>query len=320
MDKVTISIIAPVYNEEQVLPELYRRIHAVMEGTGESWEMVLVNDGSRDGSARVIAELHEQDPRVKGLSFSRNFGFQEAVTAGLDHVSGDAVVLTDADLQDPPEVIPEMIAKWREGFDVVYGVRSERAGETWIKKATAAGFYRLIRRITNVDIPIDTGDFRLMDRKVVEVITGMREQNRFLRGMIPWVGFRQTGVHYERHARYAGESNFRSLRKMFNFALDGIISFSYLPLRLATYLGFIIAVLSALSIFLVVIVRLFAPHSPLVGQGTTLVVVLFLGSIQLISLGILGEYLRRIYDQVKGRPLYVVQQTWGIDMPEPYRR
>ncbi|MCA9982902.1 MAG: glycosyltransferase family 2 protein [Anaerolineales bacterium] len=320
MDKVTISIIAPVYNEEQVLPELYRRIHAVMEGTGESWEMVLVNDGSRDGSARVIAELHEQDPRVKGLSFSRNFGFQEAVTAGLDHVSGDAVVLTDADLQDPPEVIPEMIAKWREGFDVVYGVRSERAGETWIKKATAAGFYRLIRRITNVDIPIDTGDFRLMDRKVVEVITGMREQNRFLRGMIPWVGFRQTGVHYERHARYAGESNFRSLRKMFNFALDGIISFSYLPLRLATYLGFIIAVLSTLSIFLVVIVRLFAPHSPLVGQGTTLVVVLFLGSIQLISLGILGEYLRRIYDQVKGRPLYVVQQTWGIDMPEPYRR
>ena len=320
MEKATISIIAPVFNEEAVLPELYRRVSQVMAEVGEPWEMVLVDDGSRDRSAQIISELNAKDSRLKGISFSRNFGFQEAVTAGLDHVEGEAIILTDADLQDPPEVMTAMIAKWREGYDVVYGVRSERAGETWIKKITAAGFYRLIRRITNVDIPVDTGDFRLMDRQVVDVITGMREQNRFLRGMVPWVGFKQTGVHYERHARYAGESSFRSIRKMFNFALDGIISFSYLPLRLATYLGFIIAFFSALAIVLVIALRLFAPSSPLVGQGTTLVVVLFLGSIQLICLGILGEYLRRIYDQVKGRPLYVVQKAWGIKVHEPSRR
>ena len=185
--KPTISIIAPVYNEEEVLPELYRRVAAVMDGMKESWELVLVNDGSRDRSAAIIAELHNQDERVKGISFSRNFGFQIAVTAGLDHVSGDAIILTDADLQDPPEVFPEMIAKWREGYDVVYGVRTEREGETWFKKFTAVVFYRLIDRITGIGIPLDTGDFRLMDRRVVEAIRRMPERNRFLRGMVPWV-------------------------------------------------------------------------------------------------------------------------------------
>ena len=311
--KPTFSIIAPVYNEEPVLQALYTRIHEVMEGVGEPWELVLVDDGSRDRSAAVIAELHQKDGRVKGISFSRNFGFQEAVTAGMDFAQGRAVILTDADLQDPPEVIPEMIAKWREGYDVVYGVRSEREGETWFKLTTAKLFYRLIHRITSVNIPLDTGDFRLMDRRVVDALGRMRERNRFLRGMVPWVGYRQTGVHFKRAPRYAGEAKYSSFRRMFRFAMNAITSFSYVPLQLATYLGFIIAGIAGLAILTVVLLRLFGPHNPLVGQATTLVAVLFLGGVQLISLGIIGEYLGRIYDEVKGRPLYLVQQQWGFD-------
>jgi polyisoprenyl-phosphate glycosyltransferase len=312
-ERPVISILAPVYNEEPVLPELYRRVREIMDGLGEPWELVLVNDGSRDRSAEVIAELHEQDPRVKGLSFSRNFGFQIAVTAGLDHVDGDAVILADADLQDPPEVFPEMIARWREGYDVVYGVRTSREGETWFKLLTAKVFYRLIYRITDIDIPLDTGDFRLMDRRVINVLRRMPERNRFLRGMIPWLGFRQTGVPYERRARFAGESKFNSVRQMLPFALDAITSFSYMPLQLATYLGFSLAALSGLAIVAVILLRLLGPSNPLTGQATTLVIVLFLGGVQLISLGIIGEYLGRIYDEVKGRPLYLVDETWGID-------
>ena len=311
--KPTISIIAPVYNEEEVLPELYRRVAAVMDGMKESWELVLVNDGSRDRSAAIIAELHNQDERVKGISFSRNFGFQIAVTAGLDHVSGDAIILTDADLQDPPEVFPEMIAKWREGYDVVYGVRTEREGETWFKKFTAVVFYRLIDRITGIGIPLDTGDFRLMDRRVVEAIRRMPERNRFLRGMVPWVGYRQTGVPYRRHARYAGTSKFGSVRQMLPFALNAITSFSYFPLQLATYLGFAMAGISALAILIVIFLRLITAHAELTGQATTLVAVLFLGGVQLISLGIIGEYLGRIYDEVKGRPLYLIDKAWGVE-------
>lgn len=309
----TISILAPVYNEEPVLPELYRRVRAVMdEQVGEPWELILVDDGSRDDSAGVIAALHAQDPRVKGISFSRNFGFQIAVTAGLDHAQGEAVILTDADLQDPPEVYPRMIAKWREGYDVVYGTRASREGETWFKLFTAKLFYRLIYRITDIDIPLDTGDFRLMDRRVVGAIREMPERNRFLRGMVPWVGFKQTGVTYERHARFAGESKYSSVRQMLPFALDAITGFSYLPLQLATYLGFGLAALSGLAIILVIALRLFGPSDPLLGQATTLVTVLFLGGVQLISLGIIGEYLGRIYDEVKGRPLYLTDRTWGF--------
>ncbi len=308
-----ISIVAPVYNEEQVLPELHRRVAGVMDTLGEPWELVLVNDGSRDRSATVIAELNRQDARVKGISFSRNFGFQVAVTAGLDFASGDAVILTDADLQDPPELYPDMIAKWREGFDVVYGVRASRVGETRFKLWTAKLFYRLIRRITKIDIPLDTGDFRLMDRRVVKAIRSMPERNRFLRGMVPWVGFRQTGVPYERASRYAGESKFSSVKQMLPFALDAITSFSYLPLQLATYLGFFMAGLAALAIVAVVLVRLFGPSAPLLGQATTLVAVLFMGGVQLICLGIIGEYLGRIYDEVKGRPLYLIDQLWGFE-------
>lgn len=311
--KPTISIIAPVYNEEEVLPELHRRVAEVMDRQPEPWELLLVNDGSRDRSADMIAQLHEKDKRVKGISFSRNFGFQVAVTAGLDHAQGDAIILTDADLQDPPEVYPEMIAKWREGSDVVYGVRQSREGETWFKLVTAKLFYRLIYRITNINIPLDTGDFRLMDRRVVDAIRRMPERNRFLRGMVPWVGFKQTGVTFQRQARYAGEAKFNSIRKMLPFAIDAITSFSYFPLQLATFFGFVCAALSALSIVIVVIVRLFLATPWLEGQATTLVSVLFLGGVQLISLGIIGEYLGRIYDEVKGRPLYLVDKTWGID-------
>lgn len=313
--KELISIVAPVYNEEVVLPELYRRVQTVMDGLGEQWELILVDDGSRDNSAAVIAQLNEQDARVKGISFSRNFGFQIAATAALDHAQGDAVILTDADLQDPPEVYGAMLARWREGYDVVYGIRASREGETWFKLFTAKLFYRLIYRITSINIPLDTGDFRLVDRRVVEAIRHMPERNRFLRGMVPWVGYRQIGVEYNRQARYAGESKFGSVRKMLPFAVDAITSFSYFPLQLATIFGFIIAAISAIAILVVVLVRLFGPHEPLLGQATTLVAVLFLGSIQLISLGIIGEYLGRIYDEVKGRPMYLIQQSWGIDNP-----
>lgn len=313
--KPTISVVAPVYNEEEVLPELYKRVRAVMEETGESWELVLVNDGSHDHSAEIIAGLHEADPRVTGVSFSRNFGFQIAVTAGLDHAQGDAIILTDADLQDPPEVYPAMIAKWREGYDVVYGIRASREGETWFKLFTAKLFYRMIYRITSVDIPLDTGDFRLIDRRVVEAIRHMPERNRFLRGMIPWVGYRQTGIEYQRVARFAGESKFSSVRQMLPFAVDAVTSFSYFPLQIATYLGFIIAVISGLAILSVVLLRLFGPDTPLLGQATTLVAVLFLGGVQLISLGIIGEYLGRIYDEVKGRPLYLVDKKWEYEQP-----
>ncbi len=318
--KPTISIIAPVYNEEPVLHELYKRISSVMDGADfsaeksvqESWELILVNDGSRDRSADIIAELHNNDPRVKGISFSRNFGFQEAVTAGLDHAQGDAVVITDADLQDPPEVILEMIAKWREGYDVVYGVRSEREGETWFKLITAKLFYRLIHRITSVDIPLDTGDFRLMDRRVVDALGKMNERNRFLRGMVPWVGFRQTGVYFKRESRFAGEAKYSSVRRMFRFAMNAITSFSYVPLQLATFLGFAIAGVSAIAIVVVIYLRMVS-SGELAGQATTLVAVLFLGGVQLISLGIIGEYLGRIYDEVKKRPLYLVDKKCGFE-------
>ena len=310
--KPTITIIAPVYNEEPVLHELYKRVSRVMDQFDDPWELILVDDGSRDRSSEIIAELHEADNRVKGISFSRNFGFQEAVTAGLDFSSGDAVILTDADLQDPPEVMPEMIAKWREGFDVVYGVRTEREGETWFKLVTAKMFYRIIHRITSVNIPLDTGDFRLMDRRVVDALGQMRERNRFLRGMVPWVGFKQTGVYFKRDPRFAGDAKFSSFRRMFRFAMNAITSFSYVPLQIATYLGFAIAGLTALAILVVVFLRLFSVHA-LTGQATTLVAVLFLGGVQLISLGIIGEYLGRIYDEVKGRPLYLVQSKWGLD-------
>jgi glycosyltransferase involved in cell wall biosynthesis len=307
------SIIAPCFNEEGVLHELHRRIRQVMDQTGEPWELVLVNDGSRDRTPEIMRELHAADPWVKVVDFARNFGHQIAVTAGLDYAQGDAVVIIDADLQDPPEVILDMIERWKEGYEVVYAVRTQRKGETWFKEFTAKLFYRIIYRITDVDIPLDTGDFRLMDRKAVEAIKGMRERHRFIRGMTSWVGFRQAGVYYVREERFAGETHY-PFRKMFRFALDAITGFSYAPLQLATYLGFIIAGLSALAALLVIYARLFMGAAPFYGQATTLVVVLFLGGIQLITLGIIGEYLGRIYDEVRGRPLYIVREALGFDV------
>lgn len=301
------SIIAPIYNERESLPELYRRVSEVMDSTGEPWELVLVDDGSRDGSTDIIRDLAGRDSRVRPVIFARNFGHQIAVTAGLDYSRGDAVVIIDADLQDPPEVILELIDKWREGYEVVYAVRAEREGETWFKKTTAAIFYRLIYSITDVKIPLDTGDFRLMDRKVVDVMNQMREHHRFLRGMSAWVGFRQIGVSYRRAARFAGETKY-PFRKMLKLALNAITGFSYFPLQLATYMGFIAAGISILAIPVVVVLRIIGQGAILGGQATTLIAVLFLGGVQLISLGILGEYLGRVYDEVKGRPLYIVSE------------
>ena len=306
MTKPKYSIIAPVFNEEGNLHELYRRIKDTMDALDGGWELILVDDGSQDNSTSTIQELSEQDDRVRKVIFARNFGHQLAVTAGLDYSRGDAVVIIDSDLQDPPEVIPELIENWREGYHVVYAIRGEREGESWFKLATASLFYRIIYRITDVDIPLDTGDFRLLDRKVVNVMKAMKERHRFLRGMSVWVGFRQTGVKYRRAARHAGETKY-PLRKMVKFANDAITGYSYFPLQLATYLGFISAGLSILAIPAVIITRL-AGSQAFFGQATTLIAVLFLGGVQLISLGILGEYIGRIYDESKGRPLYIVSE------------
>lgn len=309
LDRPTYSVVAPVWNEEALVAEFYQRVVAVMQPLGEPFELVLVNDGSTDRSPEILRRLHADDAHVKVINFSKNFGHQIAITAGIDYARGQAVVVLDSDLQDPPEVIPRLIDEWQRGSQVVYAVRSEREGETAFKKATAAIFYRLIRRITNVDIPADTGDFRLMDRKVVDALKAMREQKRFMRGLSAWVGFKQTGVAYKREARKAGETKY-PLRKMVRFALDGITAFSYLPLQLATYLGFGIAGLSLLGLIAVVILRLTGSEA-FYGQASTLVSVLFLGGIQLIFLGIIGEYLGRIYDEVKRRPLYIVAEALG---------
>jgi polyisoprenyl-phosphate glycosyltransferase len=304
----TFSIIAPIFNESGNLSELYRRVAEVMDRSGDPWELVLVDDGSVDGSTDMIRALGEKDERVRPVIFARNFGHQVAVTAGLDYSRGQAVVIIDADLQDPPEVILDLIDKWREGYEVVYAVRAEREGESWFKLFTASLFYRIIRRITDVDIPMDTGDFRLMDRKVVQVLNQMREKHRFLRGMSVWVGFRQVGVPYRRAARFAGETKY-PFKKMFRFAKDAVTGFSYFPLQVATYLGFLAAGLSILAIPVVAAIRIWGSDEPLLGQATTLIAVLFLGGVQLISLGVLGEYIGRLYDQVKGRPLYIVREA-----------
>jgi dolichol-phosphate mannosyltransferase len=303
---IKFSIIAPIYNEFDNIPELYPRIRDVMDQTGESWELIMVDDGSQDGSTDLIRDLQAQDLRIRPVIFARNFGHQIAVTAGLDYSRGEAVIIIDADLQDPPEVILEMIQKWREGYEVVFAVRSEREGETWFKEFTARTFYRMIYRITDVEIPLDTGDFRLLDRKVVDVMNQMRERHRFLRGMSVWVGFKQTGVTYKRAARYAGETKY-PFRKMLKFATDAITSFSYFPLQLSMYLGFAAAGISILAIPVVIVLRS-SGSGAFFGQATTLISVLFLGGVQLISLGILGEYIGRLFDEAKGRPLYIVSE------------
>ena len=305
--KITYSIVAPIYNELENIPELYRRVSDVMNSTGEPWELILVDDGSTDGSADAIRTLAREDDCVRPVIFARNFGHQIAITAGWDFARGDAVVIIDADLQDPPELILEMAKKWKEGYEVVYAVRAEREGESWFKIWTASLFYRLIYHITDVKIPLDTGDFRLMDRKVVDVLKDMRERHRFPRGMSAWVGFKQIGVEYKRSARKAGETKY-PFRKMFRLALNAITSFSYFPLQVATFFGFASAGIAIIAIPVVVALRLLGSQF-FEGQTTTLISVLFLGGVQLISLGILGEYVGRLYDEAKGRPLYIVREA-----------
>ncbi len=309
--KPTYTIIAPIYNEIENIPLLYTRVSEVMAQTGEPWEFVMVDDGSSDGSTEAILELKAQDEKIKPVIFARNFGHQIAVTAGLDYSRGDAVIIIDADLQDPPEVILDLIQKWKKGFEVVYAVRSKRVGETWFKLFTASVFYRLIQRITDVNIPMNTGDFRLLDRKVVQVLNGMREKHRFLRGMSVWVGFKQTGVEYERAERFTGETKY-PLKKMIRFASDAITGFSYFPLQLALYLGFIAVGISIISIPVVIAIRL-AGSQVFIGQATIFIAVLFLGGVQLISLGLLGEYIGRLYDEAKGRPLYITRENIEVE-------
>jgi polyisoprenyl-phosphate glycosyltransferase len=305
--KITYSIVAPIYNELENLSELYRRTKEVMDSIGETWELVLVDDGSTDGSTDAICVLAREDKRVRPVIFARNFGHQIAITAGWDYARGAAVVIIDADLQDPPELILEMAKKWKEGYEVVYAVRAEREGESWFKLWTASLFYRIIYRITDVKIPLDTGDFRLMDRKVVDVLKQMRERHRFPRGMSAWVGFKQIGVDYKRAARQAGETKY-PFRKMFRLALNAITSFSYFPLQVATFFGFASAGIAIIAIPPVAYLRMTGSQA-FFGQATTLIAVLFLGGVQLISLGILGEYIGRLYDEAKGRPLYIVREA-----------
>lgn len=304
--KVMYSVVIPVFNEEETLPYLYQRMHEMLASLGETYEMVFVNDGSRDSSPSILARLQEDDAQVRIVNFSRNFGHQSAITAGIAYACGKAVIIIDADLQDPPEVIPELIARWKTGAEVVYARRSKRSGETWFKLTSAALFYRVLRKITAVDIPANTGDFRLLDRKVVDTLNKMPERNRFMRGLSAWVGFRQESVEYDRNKRYAGVTKY-PLRKMIRFSLDAITGFSYFPLQIATSFGFFLAGLSTIGVIAAVILRIFL--GAIIGQASTLIVVLFMGGIQLIFLGIIGEYLGRIYDEVRGRPLYIVHDV-----------
>jgi polyisoprenyl-phosphate glycosyltransferase len=306
----TLTVIAPVYNEEALLPLFYRRVIAALEPLDEPFELLLIDDGSRDRSYEIMRALHERNARVRVVSFSRNFGHQMAISAGLDLARGQAVIIMDADLQDPPELIPTLVQKWREGGEVVYAKRTRRRGETLFKRLTASLFYRLIGRIASIPIPPDTGDFRLLDRRVVDALVRMRERHRFLRGLSAWLGFKQVAVPYEREERIAGETKW-PFWKMARFSLDAITGFSYAPLQLATACGFFVAGLSVLGILLAVVLRLF--NVAIQGQATTLILVLFMGGVQLIFLGIIGEYLGRIYDEVRARPLYVVREELGPD-------
>jgi polyisoprenyl-phosphate glycosyltransferase len=310
------SIVAPIYNEEGNIPDLYDRIVKIMDSTGESWELVTVNDGSHDRSVELLEELSKKDHRVKVVNFARNFGHQLAVTAGLHYTSGDAVVIIDADLQDPPELILEMIERWKAGYQVVYAVRQERKGESWFKLLTAKVFYRLIDRLTDVNIPLDTGDFRLMDRRVVDVLNSMPEHNRFIRGLTSWIGFKQTGVTYVREARKWGETKY-PLKKMVKFAMDAVTGFSYFPLQIMIYVSFILGVLAVLLIPIIAILRLILGFQFLGGQVTNIVLLLLVSSFQLFFLFVMGQYVARIYDETRGRPLYIVANKVGFDEAKP---
>jgi dolichol-phosphate mannosyltransferase len=306
------SFVVPVYNEETTIPELYRRLQAVMDSLEGESEVILVDDGSRDRTLSLIRQLHQQDSRIRYLALARNFGHQIAVTAGLQVSQGDAVIVLDGDLQDPPELAPQLIAQWQQGYQVVYARRTRRRREPWLKRLLAFGFYRILRTLANVDIPADTGDFCLMDRQVVDLLNAMPERDRYLRGLRAWVGFRQTAVDYERDPRFAGSVKY-TFGKSLALAMNGMVAFSRIPLRLATYLGLIAAAIALLMAFLILFWRLFQPNSPVTGFTIIAMAMFFLGAVQLISIGILGEYIGRIYEEVKGRPLYIIAEQGGWD-------
>lgn len=314
MQRPTLTVIIPIFNEEAVIPELARRLREVIQVWNtqiDAWEVVFVNDGSKDRSLEQLRQLAAEEPRFKVISFARNFGHQMAITAGLDRAEGEAVVIMDADLQDPPEVVSEMIARWREGFDVVYGVRTKREGETLFKRASAAVFYRVLRAMLGgISIPADAGDFRLISRPVVLAMRALRERHRFVRGMVAWVGFRQTAVHYARPARFAGETKY-PIKKMVRFAVDGIASFSVVPLRFATWLGVLAGTMAGLTAAWATYQRFFG--TGVVPGWTTIMIAVALGSsAQLLMTGVLGEYVGRIYEEIKRRPLYITQEEVNL--------
>jgi glycosyltransferase involved in cell wall biosynthesis len=310
IDAPDYSIVVPVYDEEEALPALYERLTWLLERLDGSAEVILVDDGSRDQSYVRMLDFHKRDPRFKLLRLSRNFGHQIAITAGLDVAAGQAVIVMDADLQDPPETVLTMAERWRDGFEVVYGVRRKRLGETRFKRATAAVFYRVLQRLADVEIPADVGDFRLLDRKALDAYQAMREHDRYLRGMVSWVGFNQTGVPYSREERHAGETKY-PLRKMITFAADGIVSFSNAPLRLALGLGFLVSATSFLYGFAAILLKVTGAFT-VPGWTSVIFVTSFLGGVQLIVLGVVGEYVGRTYIESKGRPLYIVDHSAGL--------
>jgi polyisoprenyl-phosphate glycosyltransferase len=306
-----LSVVVPVYNEEAVIEALHSRLLQVLSPSFESFEIVFVNDGSRDATPSMIDAICKSDQRFKALHFSRNFGHHAAVTAGLHAVTGNVIVVIDADLQDPPELIHEMIAKWREGYDVVYAQKIRRKGVGPLKRLAYYVYYRFLRGLTDVEVPPDTGDFCLMDRKIVDLLNAMPERNRYVRGLRAWLGFRQTAIHFERPARFAGETKY-PFRRMVGLAVDGILSLSKAPLRLAMYFGFFASAISFALLIYFVLERLFGPGNLARGWASTIVVILFLGGVQLICLGVIGEFIGRIYDEVKQRPLYIVGRSTGF--------
>jgi dolichol-phosphate mannosyltransferase len=309
---VELSAVVPVFNEEGSLRELHRRVTSVLEALELPYELILVDDGSRDCTPEIIADLCADDPRVKAVHFSRNFGHQAALAAGLQHASGRAVIVLDADLQDPPELIPELVAHWREGFQVVYAQRRKREREGLVKRGAAFLFYRTLKRITRFEIPADTGDFCLMDRTVVDLLNSMPERNRYVRGLRAWVGFRQTAVPFDRPPRYAGEAKY-TFAGSFGLAVNGILALSKFPLRVATYFGLLVSIASFLLGLWYIAQRLIGHVEQVRGWASTIVIVLFLGGVQLLTIGIIGEYLSRIYDEVKQRPLFVVRERAGFN-------
>lgn len=314
--ELVYSIVVPVFNEEEVISVTYERLKKVMDATGQPYELLFVNDGSADKTAQILSEICQEDTDVKLINFSRNFGHQIAISAGMDNALGQAIVVIDADLQDPPELILQMIEKWKEGYEVVYATRKQRKGETFFKKWTAAMFYRLLKSITDVDIPVDTGDFRLIDRKVCNIMTNFTEKNRFVRGLVSWVGFRQTAVEYVREERFAGETKY-PLRKMIKLSLDAMTSFSHKPLKLAIYLGFSFSSISFLYLLFAIFERLFTPYT-VPGWTSIMATSLFFNGIILTILGIIGEYIGRIYDETKDRPLYIIGSKAGFNRGEKY--